>query len=118
MSGLSVAQAERIREAVEGTFLDLITVRRPGMVVDEEGDTEGAPTVIAVDLEATIGEPSPRARETAASLGQRLDAVLLAPLSLDLAVGDIVEHGAGRTWTVETVADVRSAKKAGLRSVE
>lgn len=113
---LTETSLDRMRATIEARFLDDVTITRPGSTVDSEGDVVGAPEEVAT-VRATIGTPRARDRETAASLGQRLDAVLYAPVDADVRLGDTVSTTDG-SWTVITVDPQRFITRAQLRRVE
>lgn len=118
---LSSAQLQRMTDTIEARFLDLVTVRRPGTVVDVEGDTGGAPIIVLEPDDdtpnGTIANARARDRETAASFGQQLDAILTTTLDAGVELGDVVS-ARGEEWTAISVDRQRFVLRAGLRRIE
>lgn len=118
---VSPTQLQRMTDTIEARFLDVVTVIRPGVVVDIEGDTGGPPTTVLAPIDdapnGTIGNARARDRETAATLGQQLDAILMTTTAADIHLGDTVA-ARGEEWTAISVDRQRFVLRVGLRRIE
>ncbi|MBK9181411.1 MAG: hypothetical protein IPM45_18015 [Acidimicrobiales bacterium] len=113
---LTAAELTSMRSQVAAALPDTVSLSRPGVTVDSEGNTVGVLAALSTPA-GWLMVPGPSDRLLADQAGQTVDAVLLLPYGTDVRPGDRATVG-GAAWTVATVADARLHARAGLKKAE
>ncbi len=96
-----------------GTTSDTVTISRPALTTDAEGDPTGAEAVVFTGA-GTWGTASVKDQEVGAQRGTVVDAICILDSGVDVRVGDTLNTRA-QNWQVEGVQDVRIHARVQLR---
>lgn len=119
---LTDVQQTRMRATISKTFIDSVTIQRPVVAADSEGNPSGQLTTIATTVGRWHGFLPGAARgfvadEIAGQAGQQADATLTLPVGTDIRPGDLPTVR-GVRWRVLRVVDGRLQMRIFLQRAE